>query len=159
MNVTRNETERCVRAKVMRERTLHQEYFTLKQYGTWAKAEAAAKAWAKEKITSLPPPMPREGMMTKKNTSGVVGVYRSSGRIKKPNGKTYHCPRWVARWPNCRFSGVLSWSIKQFDEEGAFVLAVISLELKTIDRERVLDHLDSILHTSKFNKICARWRT
>src|SRR5947209_19063554 len=120
MNVTRNVEERYVRAKIMRQRKLHQEYFTLRQYGTWKKAEAAAKAWLRKKIKTLPPPIPREGMMTKKNTSGVVGVYRSAGRVKKPNGNVYNCPRWVARWPGCRFSGGLSWSVKQFEEDGAF---------------------------------------
>lgn len=159
MNVTRNVSEHYVRAKVMRHRTLYQEYFTLKEHRTWERAEAAAKVWVKNRIASLPPPMKREGMMTKKNTSGVVGVYRSPGRVKKPNGKVYYCPRWVARWPSCPFNGGLSWSVKQFDEDGAFVLAVIGLQLKTIDRGRVLDHLDSILHTSEFDDICARRRT
>jgi hypothetical protein len=158
MNVTRNQTERYVRAKVMRQRTLYQEYFTLKQHVTWEKAEAAAKAWVKEKIAGLPPPMPREGMMTKKNRSGVVGVHRSPGVVKKSNGKVYECPRWIARWPHCPFKGGLSWSVKQFDEDGAFALAVIGLNLKTIDRGRVLDHMESILNTPEFDDICAKRR-
>lgn len=63
-----------------------------------------------------------------------------------------------SRWPNCPFTGGLSWSVIQFDGDGAFVLAVIGLQLKTVNRSRVLDHVDGILHTPEFDKICARRR-
>ena len=43
MHLTRNETEKCVMARIVRQKKLHQKNFTLKQFGTWTKAEAAAK--------------------------------------------------------------------------------------------------------------------
>lgn len=155
MHVDRNSQEKCVMARVMRQRKRHQRNFTLKEYGSWEKAEAAAKRWIKAFVPTLPPEVPREGRMTKKNRSGAVGVYRSPGIVKKKNGKIYSCPRWVARWPGCPLRGGLSWSVKQFDEEGAFVLAYLGLKQKSIDRSEILAHLDSILETEEYENICA----
>ncbi len=154
-HVCRNAREKCVKASVMRQRKLHLRYFTLREYQTWERAEVAAKRWINSFIKTLPAEIPREGRMTKKNRSGVVGVYRSKGIVKKPNGKIYACPRWIARWPNCKFTGGLSWSVLQFDEEGAFALAVIGLRMKSVDRDEVLTHLEAILDTSELDGIYA----
>lgn len=154
-HVSRNTQEKCVRASVMRQRKLYQKYFTLKQHGTWEKAEAAGKRWIKSFIKTLPPEIPREGRMTKRNRSGVVGVYRSKGIVKRPNGKVYSCPRWVARWPKCALSGGLSWSVLQFDEDGAFALAVIGLRMKSVNRDEVLAHFESIIESPEFDEILA----
>ena len=43
MHLTRNETEKCVMARIVRQKKLHQKNFTLKQFGTWTKAETAAQ--------------------------------------------------------------------------------------------------------------------
>jgi hypothetical protein len=142
-------------ARVMRQRVKHQENFTLKKYGSWKKAEAAARKWIKTKLPDLPPEVPREGRMTKKNRSGVVGVYRDPGTVKKKNGNIYSYPRWIARWPNCPFRGGLSWSVNQFDEEGAYVLAYLGLKKKSINRGKILDEFDSIFGTKEYEKICA----
>lgn len=158
MNLTRNKKDRWVRAKVMRQCKVHQKYFTLKEYGSWRKAETAATAWLETTLPTLPPPVAREGRMTKKNNSGVVGVYRSSGTIRNRDGKTYNCSRWVARWPGCPFRGGLSWSVKEFGEEGAFALAVIARELRTVNRDRVMDYLERIVDTPRFDQIWARRR-
>ena len=37
MHLTRNETEKCVMARIVRQKKLHQKNFTLKQFGTWTK--------------------------------------------------------------------------------------------------------------------------
>ena len=47
MHLTRNETEKCVMARIVRQRQLYQKNFTLRQFGTWTKAETAAKKWVK----------------------------------------------------------------------------------------------------------------
>jgi hypothetical protein len=154
-HVSRNVQEKCVKASVMRQRKLYRKYFTLKQHATWERAEAEAKRWAKSFIKTLPSEIPREGRMTKRNRSGVVGVYRSKGIIKKPSGKVYSCPRWIARWPKCPLSGGLSWSVLQFDEDGAFALAVIGLRKKLVDREEVLAHLEPIIETEQLDEIYA----
>ena len=142
-------------ARVMRQRERHQNNFSLKKYGSWAKAEAAAKIWIKSILPALPPEIPREVRMTKKNHSGVVEVYRSPGIVKKKNGNIYSCPRWIARWPNCPLRGGLSWSVKQFDEEGAFVLAYFGLKKKSVNRGKILEQFDSVSGTKEFNAICS----
>jgi len=142
-------------ARVMRQRHRYQENFSLKQYGSWEKAEAAARRWINAFIKTLPPEVPREGRMTKKNRSGAVGVYRSPGIVKKKNGKIYSCPRWVARWPRCPLRGGLSWSVKQYGEEGAFVLSKLGLNKKSINRTKLLTDLDSILDTEEYENIVA----
>lgn len=156
MHITRNEKEKYVRAKLMRRSQVYQEYFTLREYGSWTKAERAAKGWLKTLLPKLPPPLPREGMMTRRNRSGVVGVYRSAGRITTRSGKEYSAPKWVARWPECPFRGGLSWSVTEFDEEGAFALAFISLQEKTVDRAKVLRRLEKLIETPKFDELLAQ---
>ena len=93
--------------------------------------------------------------MTKKNHSGAVGVYRSPGKVKKKNGNIYYCPRWVARWPNCPLRGGLSWSIKQFDEDGAFVLAYLGHKKISVNRGKLLEEFDAIFGTKEYDDICA----
>jgi hypothetical protein len=156
MNVTRNLQAKCVRAKVMRRGKLYQDYFTVRNFRTWAKAEAAARRWTKALLARLPPPLPREGRLTKKNKSGIAGVYRSAGQLQRANGRKYSSPRWVARWPECPLRGGVSWSVRQFSEEGAFALAVICLDQKTADREQALTYLETIMDTPELDAICAR---
>jgi len=84
MHLTRNETEKCVMARIARQKQLHQKNFTLKQFGTWTKAEAAARKWVKATLLELPPPIGMKNRMTSRNTSG--GPYRSytTARIRPP---------------------------------------------------------------------------
>ena len=139
MNLTKNRQEKCVVARVMRQTKLYQKNFSLKKYGTWSQATRAAKQWLKRTLRKLPPKIESssKGRMTRRNHSGVVGVHRTPGIVRKPNGNVYECPRWVARWPGCKFRGGLGWSVKQFEEEGAFVLAVLSRKHETINRDTI----------------------
>ena len=151
--------EKCVMARVMRHKKMHQENFSLRVYGTWPKATRAAKHWLKETLPTLPPKLASKDRMTKRNHSGVVGVNRSLGIVRKPNGNSYECPRWIASWPGCEYSGGLSWSVKQFEEEGAFVLAVLSRRLETINRDKVLSEFESIVGTKAYKDIVGLMKT
>jgi hypothetical protein len=157
MYLTKNTKEKCVMARVMRQTKLHQANFSLKKYGTWSEATRAAKKWLKETIPTLPPKneSSSKDRMTWRNHSGVVGVHRTPGIVKKPNGNVYECPRYVAGWPGCKHRGGLSWSVKQFEEEGAFVLAVISRRRETINRDTILTEFESIVGTRKFDEIAS----
>jgi len=44
--------------------------------------------------------------------------------------------------------------VKQFEEEGAFVLAVISRRQETINRDTILTEFGSIVGTKKYKGIC-----
>ena len=153
MYLTRNQQEKCVVARVMRGTKLHTQYFTLKQYGTWEEAERAGRKWLRDLLPILPPKISSKGRMTRRNHSGIVGVYLSAGIVRKRNGQEYSCPRWVARWPGCQLSGGLSWSIKQFEDDGAFVLAVLARRLESVDRDRLLAEFIAIIETKRFSEI------
>ena len=140
-------------ARVMRQKKMHQENFSLKEYGTWPKALRAAKRWLNKTLPTLPPKLISKDRMTSRNHSGVVGVYRSSGIVRKRNGNMYECPRWIARWPGCKYRGGLSWSVKQFEEEGAFVLAALSRRRETINRDTILTEFESIAGTKQFKDV------
>ena len=145
-------------ARVMRQKKMHQRNFTLKDFGTWRKATRAAKLWVKETLPTLPAKIPSKGMMTKRNQSGEVGVHWSPGIVKKKNGNVYECPRWIAKWPGCNFRGGISWMEKQFEHEGAFVLAVLSRRLESINRDRILTEFESIAGTKKFEEILSKMK-
>jgi len=83
MHLTKNVQEKCVMARVMRQKKLHQRNFTLKEYGTWEKATRAAKRWIDKILPRLPPKIRSKGLMTRRNHSGVVGVHWSPGIVKK----------------------------------------------------------------------------
>jgi hypothetical protein len=91
--------------------------------------------------------------MTKRNHSGVVGVHWSPGIVTKRNGNVYECPRWIARWVGCKFNGGISWMEKQFEHEGAFVLAVLSRQLETVNRDNILTEFGAIHGTKKYKEI------
>jgi hypothetical protein len=94
--------------------------------------------------------------MTRRNHSGEVGVHWSPGIVKKPNGNVYGCPKWIAKWPNCPNKGGISWTEKQFEHEGAFVLAVLSRRLETINRDKILTEFESILGKKKCAEIVSK---
>lgn len=155
MFVTTNLKDKWVLARVMRETKMHHEYFTFKEYGSRENAERAARKWIRDLLPTLPAKMSSKDRMTKRNHSGKVGVYWSKGIVRKRNGREYECPRWVARWPGCRFKGGLSWSVIQFEDDGAFVLAVLARERESIDREALLNEFSSIFGKKRYKDILA----
>jgi hypothetical protein len=45
---------------------------------------------------------------------------------------------------------------KQFEHEGAFVLAVLSRRLETISRDKILTEFESILGTKAYDEIVSK---
>jgi hypothetical protein len=158
MYLTKNVQENCVMARVIRQKKLHQRDFSLKEFGTWEKALRAARHWLRKILPTLPPRTYPQGVMTSRNHSGVVGVHWSPGLVKKANGKVYECPKWIAKWPGCRLSGGISWMEKQFEHEGAFVLAVLSRHFKTTDRDWILKKFECLHGTREYSEIAAKMR-
>ena len=153
MYLTKNLQEKTVMARVMRQKEMHSEYFSLKVHGSWANTMRAGRKWIKEKLSKLPPKMSSKGRMTKRNHSGEVGVHWSPGIVRKKNGNVYECPKWIARWPGCPNKGGISWTVKQFEHEGAFVLAVLSRRLETISWDKILTEFENIVGTKKYDEI------
>ena len=147
-NTTRNKTSRCVMARISRNREKYQENFTLKKYKTWRAAETAADKWVRKMKKTLPEPAARKDRMTKRNSSGVVGVWAFLDESKNNS----YC-RWYARWPGCPNRGGISFSADRLGDDEAFACAYLARINETVDREWIFKKLPSFLKTKKFKKV------
>jgi len=136
MHLTRNTQEKCIMARIRRQHKLYQKNFTLKQYRTWKAAGVAAEKWVKKILPTLPKALPIKDRMTKRNTSGVVGV-RLTESVRTKNGRDYCDWRWIAFWTGCPFSGGIGWSVNKYGDERAFVCAFLARKLESIDRSHI----------------------
>lgn len=152
-NITRNIQENCVVLRFQRQHQTWHETFSIRKFGGWTKAEAAAKKRREELIKELPDPIPQKGRMTKRNQSGVVGVHFSEKKHTKPNGKVYWYPQWYTKWPGCPRRGGVAWSVNQFGFDDAFVLAVLTREMESVDRKKILAKFKRLKGTKKYKDI------
>ena len=155
-NITRNIQENCVMARVMRQGKRHQRNYGLGIYKTWEAAEKKAAVWVRRMLKTLPPEAPRHGRMTVSNTSGIVGVHRSKLIVRKSTGAVYEYWRWTGRWHGCPNRGGVSWNVTEETtrcENDAFVLAVLSVEMKSVNRMAIRDRLGEIRGTAEFDRI------
>ena len=136
MYLTINETEKCVMARITRQRVRHQANFTLRQYGSWRKATAAAKSWVEATLPRLPERIARKDLKTTRNTSGVVGV-RLANATRSREGHEYPDWRWVAFWPGCAQASGIGWSVNKYGDGLAFVSACIARQLASLDRKAI----------------------
>ena len=153
-NITRNVAENCVVLRFRRQHQNWHETFTLSKYGnSWEKAEAAAKRRRTILLKELPEPASRKGVMTDRNQSGAVGVHFSQRKHTAPNGNVYYYPHFYAKWPGCPKRAGIGWSVNQYGFDEAFVLAVLSRELESVDRKKILDAFKRIKRTKRYQKI------
>ena len=136
MHLTINQTEKCVMARITRQRVCHQANFTLRQYGSWRKATVAAKAWVVATLPTLPAPIARKDLKTTRNTSGVVGV-RLANATRSRNGLDYPDWRWVAFWPGCEQASGIGWSVNKYGDGRAFVSACLARQMESLDRAKI----------------------
>jgi hypothetical protein len=153
MYLTRNKKSRCVMARIRREGRPYHANFTLKEYGNWKSATEAASKWVNSLLKNLPPRAVATNVMTSRNRSGVVGVYRHRQRHRRPGGRVVFYHAWVARWPHCPYRGGVKWPVKRFGEDDAFVLAVLCPRLKSIDRSQLLENLAAARDTNEYREI------
>ena len=150
--LTVNAKEKCVMARIGRQSQLHQANFTLKQFGSYEAATAAAREWVNLRLLELPPPSPSKGRLTHRNTSGVVGV-RLADATRHKNGNVYPDWRWVANWPRCERVGGVGWSVKHYGDDRAFVSAFIARANESSDRLEVESMYLRILNSSEYADI------
>lgn len=154
-NLTVNAQERCVMARFRRQGKLHQQNFTLRQYGTWKKAMAAGRKWTKEQRVLLPEPSSNRGRKTTRNKSGFVGV-RFIAVARQRNGQDHPDVRWVATWPGCSRVGGISFSVQKYGDQQAFILAYLARELETLDRDWLECQGSTFLKTKAGRKVLDR---
>ena len=152
MHLTKNKASKCIMARITRRGELYQENFSLRKYRTWREAEKAATKWIRKMLRELPPIDSGKGRMTKRNSSGVVGVWPVLDTHYRGENR-YEYARWCARWPNCPTKGGIRWSVNEFGDNDAFVLAVLSRENESVDREWLVKKLGRIRKTAKYRQL------
>ena len=152
VHLTRNEVEKCIMGRITRNKDLHQANFTLKQFGTYERAEAAGRKWVKAKLAELPDQLPVKDRMTKRNSSGVVGV-RLANATRTKNGNVYPDWRWVAFWSSCPNSGGIGWSVKKYGDDRAFACAYIARKAESIDREEIESQFLRLQNSTQFKQV------
>ncbi len=155
MHTTKNKASKCVMARITRQGEAYQKNFTLREYKNWTAAEKAAQKWVKKMLKELPPPTPRKGRMTKRNQSGIVGIWPRLSTHKR-DGQEYQYSRWYARWPGCPLKGGISFSAEMFGDEDAFTLAFIALDNESTDREWIVKRLKKFKGTKKHKEILSK---
>ena len=154
--LTKNKTERCVMARIQRQGQRYQANFSVKVFGDWTAANTAAETWINQLIKNLPPPTPPKGVMSSRNSSGVVGVHFQRQTITKRVGrknKTYHFTSWTSNWPKCVNRGGVKWPVKKFGDDDAFVLAVLCREMETVNRDEVRSRLAEVKGTPIYTQL------
>jgi hypothetical protein len=96
------------------------------------------------------PPCSPEGRMSSRNKSGIVGIYPKRSLAKR-NGLYYFS--WAAKWKGCPSRGGISWPCIEHTDNGAYILAALSLEMRTTDRDRVEEEYEKIKGTPKSKEI------
>ena len=135
-------------ARIMRAGEKHQQNFTLNEYGTWKAAQAAADKWVRKMKKELPPESERKNRMTKRNSSGIVGVW---ARLADEH-ENHYC-RWYARWPGCPNAGGVSFSADILGDKDAFLCAYLARTHETVDRKWILGKLKSFKKTGKCKEV------
>src|SRR2546421_6452559 len=135
-HITRNYAERYVLARIQRQLKRPQKHFPLWKYKTWQRAELAARNWLQKFSPTLPTAISSKNRMTRRNTSGFVGVHTAYNVIRRRR-KTYEYFKWVSRWPGCKLAGGVGWSTNKYGDDEAWVLAVKCRRMENENRDDV----------------------
>ena len=105
------------------------EYFSDTKFQGKEKAFDAAVAFRDAIVREMKPPSPQKPYetATRRSTSGIIGVNRSSSYSINRLGKKYPFVRWQAHWPILGGIGKkahASFSVRRYGEEGALRLAI-----------------------------------
>ncbi len=123
-------------ARVQRGGRMYYRCFAVSRYADWESAEAAARLWLRgihAFLSTLPAAEPR---LSARNRSGVAGVFLHTSLHRLKSGRVAAYRGYVARWPRSPIG--LKWMFATCGgEEGAFLRACITRELRTADRCRV----------------------
>lgn len=150
---TDNIPNRCVMGRIMRHKKRLKKDFYVSDYGSWKAARRAAARWEADKAKELPARISIKGLMTKRNRSGVVGVRLAREVQRKPSGAEYVYWTWHAHWPGCPHTGGISWRTHVHGDAEAFVLALLSRQMESIDRGKILNAFLEIKNSPEFKTL------
>ncbi|MDD5139706.1 MAG: hypothetical protein PHY43_05525 [Verrucomicrobiales bacterium] len=114
------------------------------------KLKAVTYAVKMNEVLGPIPHLSPEGRMSSRNTSGIVRVNPRRTRAPR-NGLFYYS--WNTKWKGCTQRGGVSWPCLAHTDDGAYVLAALTLELRTINRDRVIETYEKIKGTKKFKEV------
>lgn len=138
-------------ARVTRNKVQHSKNFSLTEYGSWSKAEQAAKEWLETIKRDLPPPATSRDRLTARNNSGYVGVALKSSTRQLAEGDVSFDYAWHAFWPDNPIG--TRWAVNKYGDDSAFVHAVLSRQLESTDREEVEAQFKKISGKRAFRQI------
>lgn len=116
------------------ERTIS-EYFADSKWGGKAKAGKAARDRYRELAATLPAQRTSEGVLTQRNSTGIVGV-RLIDQGAYADGSTKSA--YMATWMEDGHARCMGFSCGRFGQEVAFQLACMAREMHPADREALL---------------------
>jgi hypothetical protein len=152
-NVTWNKETKNAYARVTRQgKILRKKYFSEKECGSREAAEKAAHDWIAKQLPNLPPPTSSKRRMTKQNRSGKVNV-RLVPKLGRTKDQIFWY--WLGAWPANRIG--IKFSLLQFGDNDAFVMACLASDLETTDKE-LIEQRFKRLTSEQHRKILAQKR-
>src|ERR1017187_3090835 len=88
--------------------------------------------------------------MSSRNKSGIVGIYPKRSLAKRNGVFYYSC---AARWKGCPSPGGISWPCIEHTDNGAYVVAALSHEMRTTNPDRVIEEAEKVKGTPKSKAI------
>ncbi|MFN8706294.1 MAG: hypothetical protein ACK50J_06395, partial [Planctomyces sp.] len=139
--ITRIESEssggRGFMVRIRRQGNQVNEYFADTRFGSTAKARKAAKErYAELSETLGPAAVAQKGLVTSRNTSGMVGVHL----IHEFNARYPDSEYWAycASWRNADGTrSKVSFSLNRFGKRGACDRALLARKFEIVDREQI----------------------
>ncbi len=123
--------------RILRGTERRSRFFSDKAHGGKAKAKKKAEECYQTWVAEMDPPISTRDKITKRNSSGVVGVHLATE--SDPRYKDCQYVSYVASWMtedkrrcNIRFL------VNKYGKKNALALATIAREMKCTDREKVV---------------------
>ena len=147
-------------ARVMRANVKHLKTFRVSKYKGWEDTRIAAKKWINQILDTLPECQSgTHTTLSENNKSGVVGLRLVNNKThRKDTNRTYYYWQWNAKWVNeSHERRGTSWQINErVSEDDAFVLAYLSLEAQSTDRDAIKRQLVDARSSGRYEEILSK---
>jgi hypothetical protein len=123
--------------RILRGTERRSRFFSDKTHGGKAKSKKKAEECYQAWVAEMEPPISTRDKITKRNSSGVVGVHLATE--SDPRYKDCRYVSYVASWMNeDRQRCNIRFLVNKYGKKNALALATIAREKKCADREKVI---------------------
>ncbi len=123
--------------RILRGTERRSRFFSDKTHGGKAKSKRKAEECYQTWVAEMEPPISTRDKITKRNSSGVVGVHLATE--SDPRYKDCQYVSYVASWMNeARQRCNIRFLVNKYGKKNALALATIAREEKCTDREKVI---------------------